>query len=77
MPVAGATEATAPLRIHAPEHTKHKGSPYIPVGLPCALPTNSSHPPHAASQERPPRVETSKTYATQSISKAARGTSNR
>ena len=30
-------------------------------------------PPHAASQKRPPRVETRKTGATQSISKAVRG----
>jgi hypothetical protein len=49
------------------------GSPGIPLRPPRALPTTSSHPHHAASQKRPPRVETGKTGATQSISKAVRG----
>ena len=51
----------------------HEGSPCIPVRPPRALPTTSSHSRHAASQKRPPRVETGKTGATQSISKAVRG----
>ena len=36
-------------------------------------PPTSSHPPDAASQKRPPHVETRKTGSTQSISKAVRG----
>ena len=52
---------------------QHEGSPCIPVRLPRALPSTSSHPHHAASQRRPPRVETGKTGAAQSMSKAVRG----
>ena len=71
--MAEATGATTPLRVHVPEHCHHEGSPCIPVRPPRALPTTSSHPHHAASQKRPPRVETGKTGALQSISKAVRG----
>ena len=51
----------------------HDGSRCIPARPLHALPTTSSHSRHAASQKRPPRVETRKTGATQSISKAVRG----
>ena len=50
----------------------HGGSPCISVMPPRALPATPSHSRHAASQKRRPQVETRKTGATQSISKALR-----